>query len=210
MFLRFNQFCGGPVFIEVRNTGIMCWGYSLSRSLSLWDDLVFVTVLLAFGLEQSNTYSITPVTLAVNSRLSQAVCYNLNLYFVSDCDDLTEKNKRICLDLQFSLGGSVSSPWSLATVWPSSVTIFTNTRHLAWLIWIIHFKCALFISDNLTQLFFSLVICSSYLCLEAAACDIWYLVWKKHEMVIRIFADQFLFVDPQTNRLSNHFSCLHF
>lgn len=29
-------------------------------------------------------------------------CY-LNLYFVSDCDDLTEKNKRICLYLQLSL-----------------------------------------------------------------------------------------------------------
>lgn len=33
MFFHFNQFCGGPVFIEVRNTGIMCWGYSLSLSL---------------------------------------------------------------------------------------------------------------------------------------------------------------------------------
>lgn len=101
MFLHFNQFCGSSVFIVVRNTGIMCWGYSLS--LALWDDLVCVTVLLALGLEQSNTHSITPVTLAVNSTLSQAVCYNLNLYFVSDCDDLTEKNKRICLDRQASL-----------------------------------------------------------------------------------------------------------
>lgn len=117
MFLHFNQFCGGPVFIEVRNTGIMCWGYSLSRSLSLRDDLVFVTVLLALGLEQSNTYSITPVTLAVNSRLSQAVCYNLNLYFVSDCDDLTEKNKRICLDLQFSLRGECVFTLKFSNCW---------------------------------------------------------------------------------------------
>lgn len=99
MFLHFNQFCGGAVFIDIRNTGIVCWGYFLS----LWDDLVCVTALLALGLEQSNTHSITPVTLAVNCALSQAVCYNLNLYFVSECDDLTEKNKGIYLDLHVSL-----------------------------------------------------------------------------------------------------------
>lgn len=79
----------------------LCAGATFSRSLG--DDLVCVTALLALGLEQSNTHSITPVTLAVNGTLSQAVCYSLNLYFVSDCDDLTEKNKGIYLDLGASL-----------------------------------------------------------------------------------------------------------
>ncbi|KAF3704309.1 hypothetical protein EXN66_Car019998 [Channa argus] len=37
-----------------------------------------------------------------------AHCYNLNLYFVSDCDDLTEKNKMICLDLQVYLEEGLS------------------------------------------------------------------------------------------------------
>lgn len=32
MFFHFNQFCGGPAFIEARNTGIMCSGYFLSLS----------------------------------------------------------------------------------------------------------------------------------------------------------------------------------
>ena len=61
-FFHFNQFCVGSMFIEVWNTGTMCWGYSLALFGSLGDDLVCVTVLLALGLEQSNTHSITPVT----------------------------------------------------------------------------------------------------------------------------------------------------
>lgn len=103
LFSHFNQSRGGPALIRAGNAGIMCRGYSPSFSRappSLWDDLVCVTVRLALGLEQSNAHSITPVTLAVSGGLSQAVCYNLNLYLVSQCDDLTEKNKRICLDLR--------------------------------------------------------------------------------------------------------------
>lgn len=113
--IHFNQSCGGPVLIGDGDAGIMCWGYSLSLPLffslspsrclahSRRDDLVCVTVQLALGLEQSNTHSIKAVTLAVSGRLSQAVCYNLNLYLVSQRDDLTEKNKRICLDLRSPL-----------------------------------------------------------------------------------------------------------
>lgn len=100
MFLHLNQFCSRAVFIVVRNTGIMCWGYSLS--LSLRRPCLCNSTVSPRPRAVKHTLN-HPRNPCSQQRTVAARCYNLNLYFVSDCDDLTEKNKRICLDLQLSL-----------------------------------------------------------------------------------------------------------
>lgn len=95
MFFHLDEFCGRPVFIVARNTGIMCWGYSLSLRRPC---LCNITVSpRPRAVKHTLNHPCNPCS---QQRTVTARCYNLNLYFVADWDDLTEKNKRICLDLQ--------------------------------------------------------------------------------------------------------------